>query len=277
MRTINLYADPMMRPMNAQACDGLFDETLVRTTPIPLPEPLTAMIVAAPPLDTESAEDDMTTEEAEAHTKAIQESEVERRVRVYLMWKHNGWKKMKASCSSFQIWCQEWIDTNHDTAYKWCQQIQNTLDAKGIKVCTLYTFEKENLLPRTTTDLLQKLKTPEDRRQAFKEIEALRKWGTRTPGEVTNALKHIVNRMTKPEEEQKQIAPPPAPIATMPVDLPAPVALDTQRNVSTSPPEFVVTGMSLEDHYLVLDQETPDGRPGRTRIERHKLQDLLKG
>jgi hypothetical protein len=279
MRTANTFDDPMMRPRSAQQHDSFDLEPDVpfasggRTSPIPLPEHTTALVTA--PSD-DLPEPDMTRQEAEAMTQQIRDSEAMKRIWVYLIWRRSGWKHLNPRPKSFEDWCLNWIDTPPDTAQEWCRQVKNTLDAKALKTVEIQPNEKEALLPMTQTKLLQKLPTAEARRQAYLEIEGLKTFGTRTPGELQKALKHIVTRMTKPEQSpavtaQQGTAPvEPVPTATPPVDPPVPVPSVPQRT------EVTITSMNREGDRITFDMEAPDGTQSRTCIDVASLRHLLQ-
>lgn len=175
----------------------------------------------------EKTDDDlpaMTQQEAIEYDKAILQAEAMKRIRLYFMWKQGGWRfffdNKGVQFQSFEDYCERRIDVNHDTAYKWCQQVETTLHARGWKPHHLWTMStdeiekgKRVLLPQTVTRVLHTLPTAALRRQAYRTMEDLKTSQTMTDREFDNEWKRLVKRLKSAEPE-------PAIASTCTVDAP---------------------------------------------------------
>lgn len=161
----------------------------------------------------------MTLEEARETHRLIRESEAVKRIRVYLMWRRDGYKKM--GFPDFKSYCEQGIDVPEKTAHTWLTQVETTLHARGWKVgdlgSQLENFEIENrLISAPYAWALHKLPEARLRKKAWEQITTIRDMATRTSAQQLSELKRIVTRIRAeegldPAPAPKASAPPPGP------------------------------------------------------------------
>jgi len=164
----------------------------------------------------------MTLAEARETHRLIRASEAVKRIRVFLMWRRDGYKKM--GFPDFKTYCEQGIDIPYPTAQHWLTQVETTLHALGWKITVLDyqldNFESEKRLiaiPYATE--LHKLPEPRLRRKAWEQITEIREMATRTSQQQLTELKRIVARI----RVEEGLDPAPAPKAA---PRPAPSAFD---------------------------------------------------
>jgi hypothetical protein len=146
----------------------------------------------------------MTPEDAQEHHKALRGGLGQLHARLYIMHTLKGFMQFADSdgkhYETIGDYAASELDLAKSTAYDWVNQVQVTLDGKGISIEDLTKSLKSGkkgdaLLPTTVTRKLGQLPTAELRQTAYKTMEELKTSQTMTAPEYDREWGKLTNRL----------------------------------------------------------------------------------
>jgi hypothetical protein len=146
----------------------------------------------------------MTPEDAQEHHKALRGGLGQLHARLYIMHTLKGFMQFADSdgkhYETIGDYAASELDLAKSTAYDWVNQVQVTIDGKGISIEDLTKSLKSGkkgdaLLPTTVTRKLGQLPTAELRQTAYKTMEELKTSQTMTAPEYDREWGKLTNRL----------------------------------------------------------------------------------
>lgn len=128
---------------------------------------------------------------------------------IYLAWRSESYKDL--NYSSFDLFCEEWLETPRRTVTRWLSQVESTMHVMNLQPEKLgqlaLNLQEIKLLPSLTTDELHKLPTPELQREAYEQMQSIRQDGAHS-ADYQQGVKIIVSQLLEANTPKQIPAPP---------------------------------------------------------------------
>ena len=215
---------------------------------------LAPIIVEDSALTLEEPKGTMTLEEALEATNTLKSKMAESAVVLYDFRERKGWLAM--GHADFQTYFQTVLHMEKSTVYHWMARVEATLSIQDKPLSEFLQGTFGDLLPQESAGLLVRLKSDEQRRIAWAEIEGLRSIGQRMEYQYVKQLGKIVDRINGQQ-------------ALTEIDVPAATPAVSQKEFKAEPVSVVSpprTAAEASLHYSEYDaqlaQEAVDAGEG---------------